>query len=834
MSKQDNSKVVNLHSKHPQFRDGNSQHAELLQACRKSMMNFTAKALAEMFDHVDDALFDAADKAESNKIQSLFFDGMRELRIQRPQVERDFHQKLSARFQHFIDSFTPKPTDTEDGQQITFDELSVLHDEAYEESMILLNIATRAAGQCAEVLYGMNQRLSILVGGQKVTDETNPIAPKQLIEVLSEALQPIQVDRRIKEALYQLFDIYVIAKLPATYQAINNHFIEANILPNLKYTGTTSEHKSKSKPQQSNAQQPNESDMTALSEAAKIAATIAANSTTKEQVVDEPLNDEQGQPNEHSIAAKKAVDALTTNNPYAAHAPEQWDEVSQQLFDSINGLIDLQRKYNLVDAENEPCNFKSILSFSDLADKPNAETFSQKELLSALGTLQKSSLQEDQLNFDKPQPVDQIQQHFVNELSQNKQSHTIAQADADIIDLVGMLFDFILDDENLPDVCKTALSHLHTPYLKIALLDKELFVKHQHPARRLLNSMAQAAVLWPPTKNDERGVLAKIQHIVRRVVKDFSGDISLFDELVAEFKTFIETVKKQNDIIEKRAVEAAKGRDKLVAARNRANLVISKKLSTSNKIPPAVIEFIKTQWHDVLVFILLRHGTDSPAWRKALQIVDEIFWSVLPKYTGEEKQLLKERQPHLMHDIKQTLLALGSYQANDITAAIKPIVLCQRAAIKAQPPTDMKPEAVTTTNPAQTKQQITTPAETEPTGMEVEHDTESLPNGLEGIDESLVKQLKALEFGTWFKFNAKQKPTHMKLSWFSPTTWNYMFVDKSGNRVIVKSIEVLARELTSGDAEISYIEKIPLMDRALDTIHSVLRRLSKKQTATIS
>ncbi|MCX4028237.1 DUF1631 domain-containing protein [Endozoicomonas sp. SM1973] len=831
MSKQDNSKVVNLHSKHPQFRDGNNQHAELLQACRKSMMNFTAKALAEMFDHVDDALFDAADKAESNKIQSLFFDGMRELRIQRPQVERDFHQKLSARFQHFIDSFTPKSIDAEDGQQITFEELSVLHDEAYEESMILLNIATRAAGQCAEVLYGMNQRLSILVGGQKVTDETNPIAPKQLIEVLSEALQPIQVDRRIKEALYQLFDIYVIAKLPATYQAINNHFIEANILPNLKYTGTTSEHKSKSKPQQSNAQQLNESDMTALSEAAKIAAAIAANNTTKEQL-DEPLNEAPSQPSEHAKLANTAVDALTTNNPYAAHAPEQWDEVSQQLFDSINGLIDLQRKYNLVGVDNEPCNFKSILHSSDLTDEPNAETFSQDELLSALGTLQKSSLQEDQLNFEKAQPVDQIQQNFVNELNQSNQSHTIAQADADIIDLVGMLFDFILDDENLPDVCKTALSHLHTPYLKIALLDKELFVKHQHPARRLLNSMAQAAVLWPPTKNDERGVLAKIQHIVRRVVKDFSGDISLFDELVAEFKTFTETVKKQNDIIEKRAVEAAKGRDKLVAARNRANLVISKKLSTNNKIPSAVIEFIKTQWHDVLVFILLRHGTDSPAWRKALQIVDEIFWSVLPKYTGEEKQLLKERQPHLMHDIKQTLIALGSYQANDITAAIKPIVLCQRTAIKAQPPKDMKPETVTTSQP-QIKQQ-TTPVEAEPAGIEVEHDTENLPNTLEGIDESLIEQLKALEFGTWFKFNVKQKPTHMKLSWFSPTTWNYMFVDKSGNRVIVKSIEVLARELTNGDAEISYVEKIPLMDRALDTIHSVLKRLSKKQAASVS
>ncbi|WP_163832531.1 DUF1631 domain-containing protein [Spartinivicinus ruber] len=822
MSKQDNSKVVNLHSKHPQFREGNDQHAELLQACRKSMMNFTAKALAEMFDHVDDALFDAADKAESNKVQSLFFDGMRELRIQRPQIERDFHQKLSMHFQQFIDSITPKQQ-AEDTQQVSFEELSVLHDEAYEESMILLNIATRATGQCAEVLYGLNQRLSILVGGHKITDETNPIAPKQLTEILSEALQPVQVDRRIKEALYQLFDIYVIAKLPDTYQAINSRFIEANILPNLKFTGTSSEHKTRARPQPTNT---TESDMTAVTEAAKIAAAFTANKPITEQMAKEPPEEDQ--------ATKTTVDALSTNSPYIAHAPEQWDEVSQQLFESINSLIDLQRKYNLVGSNNEPCNFKSILSFPDLPDEPNAETFSQEELLSALGTLQKSSLQNDQLNFEKPQAIDQFQHEFVSELSQNKQSHTIAQADADIIDLVGMLFDFILDDENLPDVCKTTLSHLHTPYLKIALLDKELFVKHQHPARRLLNSMAQAAVLWPPGKNDERGILAKIQHTVRRIVKDFCGDASLFDELLDEFKTFTETVKKQNDIIEKRAVEAAKGRDKLVAARKRANLVINKKLSATASPPTAVIEFIKTQWHDVLVFILLRHGTDSPAWHKSLQIIDEIFWSVSPKYTGEEKQLLKERQPHLMHDIKQTLIALGSYQANDITTAIKPIVHCQRSALKAKPPTEnIQPEAIEASANTQKVQNIPQ-TEAEPAGIHLEQDLEGMPATLEGIDESLIEQLKTLEFGTWFKFNAKQHTTHMKLSWFSPTTWNYMFVDKSGNRVIVKSIDVLARELTSGEAEISYIEKIPLMDRALDAIHGVLKRLSKKQAANVS
>src|ERR1051325_1537426 len=43
-----------------------------------------------MFEHVDDALFDLAEKAENNAAQMHYFDGMREVRKRRPAVERAF------------------------------------------------------------------------------------------------------------------------------------------------------------------------------------------------------------------------------------------------------------------------------------------------------------------------------------------------------------------------------------------------------------------------------------------------------------------------------------------------------------------------------------------------------------------------------------------------------------------------------------------------------------------------------------------------------------------------------------------------------------------------
>ena len=72
------------------------------------------------------------------------------------------------------------------------------------------------------------------------------------------------------------------------------------------------------------------------------------------------------------------------------------------------------------------------------------------------------------------------------DLQQQLESHSslpgqqkLSDQEADVIDLVGMLFDFILDDDNLPDNCKTALSHLHTPYLKVALQDKATLTRDE-------------------------------------------------------------------------------------------------------------------------------------------------------------------------------------------------------------------------------------------------------------------------------------------------------------------------------------------------------------------
>jgi hypothetical protein len=80
--------------------------------------------------------------------------------------------------------------------------------------------------------------------------------------------------------------------------------------------------------------------------------------------------------------------------------------------------------------------------------------------------------------------------------SDEKRVETVRQADEDVINLVSMLFDFILDDDDLPMAMKALLGRLQIPLLKVAIIDKSFFNAEKHKARQLLNLLSKAGIGW--------------------------------------------------------------------------------------------------------------------------------------------------------------------------------------------------------------------------------------------------------------------------------------------------------------------------------------------------
>ena len=91
-----------------------------------------------------------------------------------------------------------------------------------------------------------------------------------------------------------------------------------------------------------------------------------------------------------------------------------------------------------------------------------------------------------------------------------------------------------LEDRNLAAPIKGLIARLQIPILKVAMLDKSFFSKGGHPARKLLNEVANASLGWVPS--DPNGDVErdpfyfKIETLVARIIDEFVDDVGSIPE----------------------------------------------------------------------------------------------------------------------------------------------------------------------------------------------------------------------------------------------------------------------------------------------------------------
>ena len=87
-----------------------------------------------------------------------------------------------------------------------------------------------------------------------------------------------------------------------------------------------------------------------------------------------------------------------------------------------------------------------------------------------------------------------------------------------------------------------------------------------------------------------------------------------------------------------------------------------------------------------------------------------------------------------------------------------------------------------------------------------------------------------MKVGTWVGADPNtENKERAKLSWISPISSKYLFVNRKGLKVSDKTVFALAAEIRRGQAVI--LEEVPLFDRALDAI---VERLKAAHTAVDS
>jgi len=265
-------------------------------------------------------------------------------------------------------------------------------------------------------------------------------------------------------------------------------------------------------------------------------------------------------------------------------------------------------------------------------------------------------------------------------------------------------------------------------------------------------------------------------------------------------------------------VEAAKGRDKLLGARQQAVEAIEKCLH-GRDLPPLLKNFLELTWTDVLVFILLRGGERSGEWQKACDTAEQLAWSGTPLDENGRVQLGQLRIG-LLEELRKGLELLGGYHEDGIRRLLQDIVACQHAVQAQQPELAARLSAKLPDGPLGAMLQ-------EQTAEEPPADA-ALPAAL----ESQLRRVQALPFGSLFGIQEDSHLRRLRLSWFSPATGHYLFIDPSGEHSRSWPATRLAQALQDGSVRLlGEPNDTPLMERALQAIYRVLQRLEDSNGA---
>ena len=731
-----------------------------LDECHNIVLEHLHKQIKKMFENSDLAFLEFAEKAQSSASQLRFFEAMTVIQKNRKNVEDIFYRELGRSFADF--GYSEHQT----GQSgiRNNDALTLISKEDSDIEVAIKNMAASAALGSSQELVALRQRLAVLNHGHQMEEKDIPGGPTCLANAFHRAASGLVLEHQTRLIVYMLFNKFVMSTTAPLYDAYNKHLLKAGLLPNLKYA-------------------------------------VRINPAVARQ--------------------QAGNDAVASNSTADTHHETSNQSLGDEVFGSIMQLLSRRNEHAQTNTVGNGAHPSPALS----------NPIPQTELVSALHQLQQTRQDDNPVITGNAATVlgvrenDQMVANLVANLSSERDRlfdgidrRRLPAADNQVIDLVGMMFEYMLKDKDIPSVAKAELSRLHTPYLKVAIIDKGLFTNTNHPAHKLLNTLAKAAARWVFEKNLERGIFPALHTVVERILAEFENNLDIFTDLLEPFRASVRDIESKSSAIEKRTLQAAEGKEKLGLARKQAAATISKCMD-GHTVPAPVKKMLNDVWQEKLMFIYLREpeAAESDSWQLAIQTIDAIIWSVEPRSSATQQSDLRDRLPDVQKHIElacETLAAYGNTDNESQLALIRDI----QGAILQQPVSETSQQQPVAVQPSTLEDEATSNKNSTAAAQQSPVEKSS------AAVEAAITELKKIAFGTWFTIqeNEESLPEQLKLSWYSHMSGNYMFVDSMGMRAKVRKQVELATLMATGKAKIFENEQYPLVQRALEAIRRML------------
>jgi hypothetical protein len=759
------------------------------------------RTLVSMLNEFEQQLFKYAEQARSNLVQTRWLEAQRLVKRTRPDLVPRFLIALEAELACIKDP--PGQKTIIGGPRINRGELSLVENLDLDETTVLSEIAGRAEVRNSLPLYLLGQRFGVLAGKPAFDSENLPIGPQALCRMIRQSSACLELSGEHRQLLFRTFERHLMPLYGSFVESVNTYLARNGVLPNLHYVPVRARPASTApaperKPRPAAAGESGGSSM-GLGGGGSSSGNSGGGSAG--------VGRYGGGAAAGSDAPTGAATASGGSGGSLAGLTARQESAAEDAFLQMRHLLAGRRQ------------LLGKLVGGKAGSVESGHPVTTDQVQDVLGALQHKTNPTVMVN-GKPTPrtITHLKQDLLAQLRQatpDNKAPALAEEDGDAIDLVGMLFDHIMKDVRPNSPASSLLAKLQVPLLRVALQDKAFFTRQQHPARQMLNTIAETGAYWLSEDDADQQLVGKMQAVVDRTVRDFDGDLGLFNNLLEDLSGHLQTVSRKAEVAEKRHVEAARGKEKLALARERASAVVEGLLKKQN-LPRFTHTLLSQAWTDVMALTSLRHGEDSDAWNQHLETAERLI--SVAKTPPSGPPISSEDALSLRQEIQSSLNQVG-YHAEEAAAIAQRLV---------------EPQASADDDSAASRTELTMRLKARARlGEDLQQSKKSKKPVLSPEEQMRLEQIRHLPFGTWFEFSLNQQgeKVRRRLSWFSTITGHVLFVNHRGQKVGEHTLEGLAKAMVQGQVKVVEEEKGTLIDRAWNTVMSALRSFAGQAPA---
>jgi hypothetical protein len=381
-------------------------------------------------------------------------------------------------------------------------------------------------------------------------------------------------------------------------------------------------------------------------------------------------------------------------------------------------------------------------------------------LISYLSSLQRAWLQTTQ---SANAAGSEYTADFLRDIARNAPVDALGAVEHNTIALLAKMFDAVFSDTTISSSLKKLLAQLQLPLLKTALIDTEFFYNESHPARRLLDQLAQAGIGMEADAQVPDPLCKMIEQLIDRVQRESELQLDLYTDVVIDLQSYLAAQEREaKDALKTHIVEALQ-EEKTQQARLAAENDIAVRIETG-EVAGFVEVFLETQWVHVLTMTHRVAERKPKALDNALKVMDQLIWSVKPKVTQEQRSELITALPSMLSLINAWLNAIKWDGPERVRFFSK---LVERHAARVQGPVELTP-----------RHQLHLAVNVAQKASERRLSRRARELDAPPVDQ-FVHLVDSLEVGSWIEFvrhNGVAAP--FRLLWLSPLRTRFIFCNQ--------------------------------------------------------